>query len=287
MIRYSPFPKALEIQTMSSCNGMCTICPYCDIRDSISHGIMKKSLFEKIINQIKTPWGIKIIPYFNNEPFLDPYFIDRLKYINKICPGSEIEISTNVSLLNGDVQNKLMGIEIRDLRMSVFGFTEKTHKKIMRGLSWEDVKMNLDAICSNKKLRNTIGQLSLVMVDYPGIRKKDVEMAKKFCEDNFIKFEFWGFFDRSDNVSKYKNNILKKNINGCEQSRPLDRMHIKYDGKVVLCCMDWRSQHVVGDLNKQTIQEVWDSKIYQDIRNNIYSQNKQAPMLCRKCKLAL
>ncbi|MEA3272596.1 MAG: SPASM domain-containing protein [Patescibacteria group bacterium] len=287
MIKCSPFPKALEIQTASYCNGMCAICPYRDIKDSKSHGVMSKDLFKKIIDQIKNPWGIKIIPYLNNEPFLDPYFIDRLKYINKKCPEAEIEISTNLSMLNEEMQNKMLGINIRDLRMSIFGFTEKTHKKAMPGILWKNVKQNLDLLVSNKKLRNSIGQLSIVMIDYPRISQKDIEIAKKFCEKNCIKFELWGFLDRSNNVKKYKNNIYKKQTAGCQQNRPLDRIHITYSGKVILCCMDWKSDYILGDLNKQTIQRVWDSTKYRKIRKRIYLKNEKSIALCKKCKLAL
>lgn len=287
MIKYSSFPRAIEIQTMSRCNGMCAICPYGDVADYVSHGVMKKDLFEKIIDQIKNPWGVRIIPYFNNEPFLDPYFIDRLKYINKKCPGAEIEVSTNVSMLNKTMQDRMLGIEIKDLRMSVFGFSPRTHKRIMRGLSWNNVASNLRSIAVNKKLRSSIGQLSLVMIDYPGITQKDIELARKFCANHFIKFELWGFLDRSDNVKDYKNNIYKKNIIGCEQDRPLDRMHIRYDGKVVLCCMDWRSEYALGDLNKNSLQEIWDSAQYNNMRESIYSGKGNPPQLCKKCKLAI
>lgn len=287
MIKYSLFPKAIEIQTMSRCNGMCVICPYSDVSASVPHGIMKGDLFRKIIDQIKNPWGTKIIPYFNNEPFLDPYFIDRLKYINKKCPGAEIEISTNVSMLDKVMQDKMLGIEIKDLRMSVFGFSSKTHKMIMRGLSWKSVLFNLKSVAINKKLRSNIGQLSLVMINYPGITNKDIESAKKFCIDHYIKFELWGFLDRSDNVKSYKNNIYNKNIIGCEQDRPLDRMHIRYDGKVVLCCMDWKSEYILGDLNKNSLQEIWDSVQYKKIRESIYLGRGNSPELCKKCKLAI
>jgi radical SAM protein with 4Fe4S-binding SPASM domain len=207
-----------------------------------------------------------------------------LKYIIEKCPGAEIEISSNVSLLDAKMQKKLVGLNIRDLRLSVFGFTAASHHKIMPGLNWKIVKKNLWSLAKNKALRQTIGQISLVMIDYPGIKKDDITSAKLFCKKNFIKFEFWGFLDRGKNVRDYSNNIYKESVTGCEQRRPQERMHITFAGLVVLCCMDWKLEYVLGDLNKQTIKEVWNSDKYQKIREDI--QNNHAPGLCRKCKLA-
>lgn len=289
MKKYLNYPKFFEIQTASYCNGGCVICPYKDVSRLMPCGSMNQDLFEKIIKQIGSNncWGMRIIPYLNNEPFLDKFFIDRVKYINEKCPAAEVEISTNLSLLNSKKQKELLLCSIKELRLSVFGFTEKTYQKVMTGLVWENTKNNLDLLCANKKLRSKIGQISLIMVDYPGISAKDIASAKKYCQDNFIKFEFWGFLDRGGNVSTYDNKINNHYVCGCEQNRDTERMHILFDGKVVLCSMDWRRECIVGDLSRQTIEEVWESKRFNDLRRIINGGGKKVPNICKKCKLSL
>ena len=171
--------------------------------------------------------------------------------------------------------------------MSVFGFSERTHKRAMPGLDWPTVKRNLDGVAGDKRLRARIGQLSLVMISYPELTQADVKRASKYCADHFIKFEHWGFLDRSGNVAAFKNDLPARRAGGCEQNRPLERMHILYDGKVTLCCMDWRRQHVLGDLTRQSIDEVWRSRAYARIRKEIYAAPHAKGLLCDKCKLAL
>lgn len=245
-------------------------------------------LFKKIIDQVKNPWGVRIVPYFNNEPFLDPFFFDRLGYINEKCPGAEIEISTNVSRLNADYQKRLEEYEIEDLRLSVFGFSERSYKEVMPNLNWKDTKTNLESIVKNKDLRAKIARMSLIMVDYPGLIRTEVQEARDFCRDNYIKFEFWGFLDRSGNVEKFSNEISKTKVFGCEQRRPLERMHINFKGDIVLCCMDWKWEHVLGNVADNLIEEVWNSKAYQQYREAIYfNGDEKKTRLCRKCKLAL
>lgn len=286
-IRYSPFPRALEIQTVSYCNAHCTICPYGDVFRQLPSGLMSMELFTKIIDQVPVPWGMRIIPYLNSEPFLDPLLIDRLHYINKRLPGSEIEISTNVSMLDETMQSRLVGIELKELRLSVFGFTPETHKRAMPLLNWGVVKANLDRLATNQELRQSIGQLSMIVVNYPDLLPEDLELSEAFCRDHFIKLERWGFLDRSQNVVQYTNGVNRESVRGCSQNRPLDRMHISHVGQVMLCCQDWKRQHLLGDLTTHTIQEVWDSPDYQDMRRRIYREGVEAPDVCKHCVLAI
>jgi hypothetical protein len=283
------FPKIFEIQTASFCNGGCVICPYKDVEKNNPKGTMSDNLFKKIIDEIAEidNYGIKIAPYFNNEPFLDKKIIERIIYINQKCPNCEIELSTNLSLLDKKCQIKLAVCKLKELRLSIFGFSKSSHERVMTGLNWCKVKANLDNLCRNKELRENIGQVSLVMIDYPGLRKKDIISAKKYCKDNFIKFEFWGFLDRAGNVEKLCNNINKKNIYGCEQHRPIERFHVLFDGRVMLCCMDWKLQYVLGDVNECSIKQIWHSSRYKAIRKSIYGNEKSAPLLCKKCKLSI
>lgn len=277
-------PEVIEIQTASYCNGKCIICPHEHVSKFLPQGVMSMGLFKKIIIQVKDTK--RIIPYFNNEPFLDPLFIERLKLIRKNCKNVEIEIATNVSLLDKRMQAKLRGIKIDELRLSIFGFTPNTFSKIMKGLDWRIIKKNLDTLVKNKKLRKNIKEISIVMIDFPIITKKDKLLAKRYCKKHSLTFNLWGFLDRSRNVKNYSNNIFKSKINGCEQDRPLKRMHITFDGKVILCCMDWKQEHVLGDLNKKSIKSVWNSKKYNTIRQRIYNSTTKAPNLCGGCKIA-
>jgi len=248
---------------------------------------MDMVLFKKIIDQISRWDKVRIIPYFNNEPFLDIAFFEKMEYIASKCPNAEIEISTNMSMLDAARQAKLSRFKLTELRMSVFGFSDYGHKKIMRGLDWKKVKNNLDYLASNFDLRSNIETLSLVMIDYPGIDKSDIESAKKYCSDNGIKFEFWGFLDRAGSVRGLSNNFYREIVHGCEQRRPFERMHITFDGKVVLCCMDWFRQHILGEADKQTLDEIWRSDRYIKIRELISSGTNRCPEICKRCKISI
>ena len=60
-------------------------------------------------------------------------------------------------------------------------------------------------------------------------------------------------------------------------------MHLNFepDGQVVPCCLTSHHQYYAGDLNKETIEEVWNSKNMKDLRVEFLSNKK--PKICATC----
>ncbi|MBU6390253.1 SPASM domain-containing protein, partial [Patescibacteria group bacterium] len=269
------------------CNAKCVVCPHLQASQELPSGLMDMGLFCRIIDQIDPSWGCRIIPYLNSEPMLDPLIISRLRYINGRLENPEVELSTNMSALTSQRQAAMTGIRIRDLRLSIFGFTENTHKRLMPGLHWATVKENLDHLVMNRALCNFIDQIGIVMIDHPLVTADDLELAQKYCTDHSLVFNHWGFLDRAGNVELYSNGVHRPVVVGCEQNRPLERMHITFTGKVILCCQDWRWRNVVGNTKHQSLLEIWNSNVYQHYRESIYAGKGNQPEICTRCKLSV
>lgn len=279
------FPKAIEIQTTAFCNANCIICPYASVDNQ--KGYMKDELFVRIIEEIsKHQSNVRVIPYLNGEPLLDRKIIDRIKLINTLCPEAEVELSTNMSLFDSNIQKGFSDIKINDFRMSVFGFTKAAYKIMMPGLNWGTTKNNIDSFLNNHALRLNINHISLVMIEHPYVPGEEYLMAEEYCKANQIEFCKWGFLDRASNVKGMKNEFaMVKNGFGCSQKRDSERMHITYEGKVIQCCQDWSSNNILGDLSAQSIYDIWHSHKYELHRCLINDTSKESPDLCKKCKL--
>lgn len=279
------FPKAIEIQTTSACNAKCIICPHERVSKFIPQGLISKDLFLKILKEIGNK-EVLLIPYLNAEPFLDQFFFERLAEIKQNCKNVNLEISTNVSLLTSERIESLSRYYIDYLRLSVFGFTPETHAKMMPGLKWEKVKLNLDNLVSCKRLRKNVGAIDLVMIYFHMLTEEDVTLARTYCRKNGLQLNLWGFLDRAGNVPNHSNKVYKEKVSGCSQNRPIERLHISFDGKVILCCQDWKKEYILGDLNENSINEIWNSEEYNRIRENIYNLELPPPELCRRCILS-
>lgn len=121
------FPKVIEIQTQTQCNARCKICPHQSIFPNIHpHSIMDESVIYNLIDQISEHRNeiSKVIPYLNNEPFLDRRMITILKYIKE--KELKTEISTNASVLTPYVVNQLLEYDLVDeLKISFFSAFEE------------------------------------------------------------------------------------------------------------------------------------------------------------------
>lgn len=277
----SDYPKVIEIQFHNKCNSNCLICPYKDM--NYSYKKMTNELFKKFLNEIDESKLKKIIPYLNNEPFLDVDFINKVKRIRNKFKKLEIEISSNVSMIREEDIIEMSHLDITELRLSVFGYKKDTYNRIMPYLNYEKTFEELKKISNIMSKSNTI--ISIVMIDNGEIDEQEFIDMKKMCNELGFNFERWGFLDRSDNVTYKSNNVYNEDVSYCEQNRPLERMHILSDGRVIFCCQDWAHSLVVGNINDNTISEVWNSSIYNDARDSLYIKEKDSPLICKKCKL--
>lgn len=275
------YPKVIEVQFHNKCNSNCLICPYKDMNYSYKN--MSDELFEKLLNEIDETKLKRIIPYLNNEPFLDINFMNKIKRIRSKFKKIEIEISSNVSMIKEEDIIEMSKLNITELRLSVFGYEKETYNRMMPCLNYEKTFKKLKMIGTRMKHSNTI--ILIVMIDNGEINEQEFINMENMCNELGFKFERWGFLDRSDNVVYKSNNIYNEGVSYCEQNRPLERMHILSDGRVIFCCQDWSHSLVVGNINNNTIGEVWNSEIYNNARNSLYDKEKDSPMICKKCKL--
>jgi len=60
-------------------------------------------------------------------------------------------------------------------------------------------------------------------------------------------------------------------------------MVVDWDGEVVLCCNDWNHEDVIGDLNKESIREVWTGVKLKRARDMHLADRVNCVSVCAKC----
>ena len=83
---------------------------------------------------------------------------------------------------------------------------------------------------------------------------------------------------------KYKRKYIKKK-NEMDKSTvcvvPWIHLNFEPNGKVVPCCLTSHHNYFAGDLNKQTIEQIWNSKNMKDLR--LQFLNNEEPKICSTC----
>ncbi|GGK06741.1 hypothetical protein GCM10010123_40630 [Pilimelia anulata] len=64
-------------------------------------------------------------------------------------------------------------------------------------------------------------------------------------------------------------------------ARPFTEFYVTHDGRAVLCCQDWGYREVMGDLNTETIEQVWHSERYAAVRARLLRRERTG--LCAGC----
>ena len=226
----TPLFKTIEIETFNRCNGTCSFCPANVHNDTRVPEKMRESLLRKIIADLQTlNYSGRVSLYSNNEPFLDDRIIAFSELLYKSLPYAKIHMFTNGSLLN---EEKLI---------SIIPFVDE---------------LIIDNYSSDFTL-------------LPNIQK----IYDKYKDAAFLK--------RVKIVLRLQNEVLSTR-GGYAPNRtlfpdfsmercvlPFVQMVVRPNGTVGLCCNAPLSDTVLGDLNDESLLDVWYGSKYRALREKI------------------
>ncbi len=203
---------------------------------------MSDDLFVKVIKEASQLPDLKvIIPMLTGEPFCDKQIVDRIKYIRNQVPQVMIQLYTNGSLLTFEILQQLKAIDNFHLSISLNGLNPETREKVMGLKDWTHV-MRMCQYAEQIKLPYRAS-----IVAYPEIHPDEI---KKFVQSGGMAFQYQSWAGQQ---FPYKRNRWTSCV------RALSHMTIRYNGDANLCCFDPFGKVSFGNLNNQTIEEIWTS----------------------------
>jgi len=288
-------PAILMIQTVSMCNAACTCCPYPELNrtKAIPHGMMSDELFDRIVDDARHFDLKRVSPYLNNEPFLDPKFASRLEKLKTAFPRAVLHVSTNGSRLEPELW-KLVANSINKLHISAQGgVTDRT------AFERNFLKMDYE-----KYVANVSGFLTMVakggyrlraeniainnVIDFPSAEALEKEIA--YWKPFGVGINFGGFNSYSGAITIQARTFSSTSlpVYGCaDKDRPIQAMHVLFDGACVLCCNDWTREVVVGNANERSLSDIWNGEEYRRHVAAIYSGRTIGNHMCVKCDQAI
>lgn len=265
---YSPpnFPKRIEIEPVSDCNLRCIYCPRHHVNDL--KGYMQYELFSKIIKQIEPYPGTILVLHRRGESMLHPRFIDMLKQVAD--KFADVQMATNGTVLHEDkFEHIVNALDFLSFSLDA----PATYNRVRVGGNYEKVKNNILAFLDYNKGRIRT-QASMV------------KMGSTLPEDCEAFTQFWS--DKVDRVRVYEEHSADGKFGSLKNPRlerkpcvmPIYEMLVYENGKVARCNHDWDGEPL-GDLNKQTILEVWHSEHYEKLR----AQHKEVNITDTVCSV--
>lgn len=289
MLRH--LPEILTVETTNFCNLKCIMCPRGEpnlMTRPLGH--MSEVLFEKIIKES---------PYFNSpcwihwlgEPLMNPNLFRQIALAKR--HSVEVGIHTNATLLTPGNCDLILDSGLDEMTIAVDGATPGVYESVRKGpFTYEHVRDNVVHFLARRRELGRSKPVVTLSVIVMGATAGELEQFRTFWEQHgadaivFKELVSWAGQDARFEELAVPSQALQR------RSRPARRypckflwkyMTITWDGKVVPCCYDFNARMVLGDLNNQSLEEIWNGPEYLAMRR-AQLRGRDVCALCENCR---
>ncbi|MEJ0029446.1 MAG: SPASM domain-containing protein [Bacteroidota bacterium] len=293
--RHRGMPISIGIEPTTSCNLRCPECPSGLRSFTRPTGMLDEALFTSLIDQLKDTLTYLTF-YFQGEPYLHPKFLSLVKYASQ--QNIYTATSTNAHYLNDKQARDTVESGLDRLIISLDGTDQETYQSYRVGGNIEKVLEGARNILKwRKELRSktpyVVFQFLVVKPNehqIPEVQK----LAKEMGIDNVLLktaqiYDYQNGSDLMPTIDKYSR--YKKSSDGLWSIKNELMNHcwkmwnscvVTWDGKVVPCCFDKDAHYTLGDLKKNSFEEIWRSDAYNDFRRSVLRSREEIE-ICKNC----
>jgi radical SAM protein with 4Fe4S-binding SPASM domain len=285
----------LSIEPTTACNLRCPECPSGLRSFSRPTGNLKLDDFKKWLDPVKEII-CSINFYFQGEPFIHQQIHEAIRYASDA--GIYTMSSTNGHFLDATQCEKIIHSGLDRLIISIDGTTQETYESYRIGGNLNQVLQGVECLSAmRKKLKSRtpylVFQFLVVkpnehqiqdiyrLAHHYGIDEVKLKTAQIYNYENGSTL-----IPEQEIYSRYKKDvngkyiIKNKLLNHCWKlwHSPV----ITWDGKVIPCCFDKDANHVLGILEEDTLQTVWNNSQYKSFRKSLMHSRKSIN-ICTNC----
>ena len=276
-------PLNIDIELTNYCNLKCIMCP-ATIYKYRNKGYMREELYKKIIDEaslLKVP-AVKLI--WRGESLLHPKIIEFIKYA-KSKGIIDVLLNTNATLLTKEMSEKLINAGLDKLFFSFDSPYKEKYEKIRKGAKYEKVVKNIRdffEIRTRMESNTPITRVGMVKMDQDEKEMSDfIEMFEPFVDC----VAYTDAFYVKENIRDLSNNQYISSEFCCPM--PWQRLVISWQGKCYPCCRDEKELYCVGDVNTESINNIWKSEKMNQLRNQHMKGEWNKLEVCRICQNSL
>ncbi len=277
------FPIHLDIETTNICNLLCPMCPrtIAIANDSFSQlEYMSRENYDHIIDQAVQHGAQSIKLNYLGEPLLHKEIVHQISYAKKQGIVDTM-LNTNASVLTKELGQEMLEAGLDNLFVSFDAINPDDYEKQRPGTSLGKV---IDNVYNFIKLRNEIRpscQVRLSMVMYKNAKWKAQFEGLKAMWKGLADAVGYGFYVEREQTEQQ----TFPEVKGFYCAQPFQRMFLKINGNVTICCVDDKDETVVGNWREQSLYDIWNGTKYSQFRQQ-HAEGKYYDIeMCRKCYL--
>ena len=269
-------PHTLVLEPYNVCNLRCIMCPYPLMsrkKEKMSMALYKKIIDDASKNGFKT---LSLSLY--NEPFLDDLLFDRIKYAKK--KDFFVIISSNGTSITDAQAEKTIKSGVDCITFSIDSFDKHIYESIRVNAVFEKTLHNVKKLMECRKDFNVSKPLLTVSAVKQSAGDASLKQMKKILSGLDL-YAVSVRDNRRDGNSSYR--ALNRFVFPCWAI--WNHLVVYSSGKVGLCCMDYDNSLDLGDLNEQSIEEIWNSQGFLRIKETHLAGQGHTIKKCTDCDI--
>lgn len=287
-------PYTVAIDPSNLCNFKCNFCAIQSKTEKMNFKkqLMNRNLFFKIIDDLaEFPERLKVLRINGQgEPLLNPDLPDMIRYAKDRDVAEFVEIITNGSRLNSKLNKQLIDSGIDRIRISIEALDAEGYYRIAgTRIDFESFLNNIKHLHEISRNCEIYCKIVDIAVPTESAKQRFYDLFGDICDRIFIDnvIPLWSDFE------EIKENMVvgERGVHGQKVQEvkvcpyPFYSLIVNSDGEVTVCCADWKRKLVVGDLRKQSMKEIWNSRELYEFWTRQLEGKKNTYEMCKKCLL--
>ena len=265
---------ALEITSQIGCPNRCGYCPQ-DVLIA-AYGDKEKRLsfdtFRLCVDRLPDAVGVCFAGFA--EPFLAPECVEMIEYADK-C-GKDIWVNTTLVGLKQKHIKRLEKIEFKVFAVHL-PLKKMQHINPHKHIRVDDRYLNAVSAVAKSRIRN----LQWRIHQTSGAMRVDPKVGSRLAKAN-QKIKVHNIISRAGNDSFVRKPPYKHGkLVPCQD---WDKHVLLPNGDVVLCCMDYGLNHVLGNLLEQSYAQIFEGEEFAQVRQGMVDES--VDLICRRCERA-
>ncbi|MEJ7626677.1 MAG: radical SAM/SPASM domain-containing protein [Ferruginibacter sp.] len=290
------YPVSVSFEPTTSCNLRCPECPSGLRAFSRPTGMLKKNFFKETIDDIHKEL-LYLIFYFQGEPFLNPDFLEMVKYASD--KGIYTATSTNAHYLTDETARKTIESGLDRLIISIDGTTQDVYTQYRVGGNLNKVLEGARNVVKWKKAlksKTPFIFFQFLVVKPNEHQVEEIKILAKEIGVDEVRFKSAQVYDYANDpnqliptinkYSRYKKNeageYIAKNKLANHCWKLWHANVITFDGLVVPCCFDKDAMHQLGNLKNESFKNIWKNSNYKQFRSELMNSRKNID-ICANC----
>ena len=302
-------PISAHIDVSSLCNFRCSFCFQADTQGmkdvDLKRGFMQTDLFRKIVDELRAfPDKLKKIKIGNHgEPTLHPQLAECIKYAAESKAAEIVELFTNGSKLNADLNKKIVESGLQRINISLEGLSDERYREVtgvkqdfseivagVKDLYQQKISMNSDLIIYVKivdEAHSLRGDSNLIFTLSDEERQEFFETFENSCDEIYIEkiVPQWAEtqLDRQNTVSQ--TGMYGQKVTEWKDICPFTFMYLHFncDGTVSPCTLDWPRKVVIGNAKTESVSAIWNGSRLRDLQIAQVMGKRKCIDFCSSC----